>query len=279
MIILKILLIIVLVISQSFSQKAHLLYTANINAALENCNCGSNPLGGIDRIKTFVNQFRHENPNTIFIDGGDFFNSYSFENLNYTMLEVIPLLKYNVMAPGVHIFFEKRYFVENYLKQFHNKVICSNSNLQINKSKKLKLGPFNIKFYSYISPKTFRYTARPDWLYLDSDMDLIKRTENEISVLIYHGFLEDAQEFIKVQDNVDLVLLSNDQQEGKWQIGNTIIVGGGHDAESVAIIEIKKKNNILKFIVNYKNMNNSVVSDDSILNLIKDFRIRANTEN
>ena len=66
---------------QLYGSNIYILFTANINGNLENCNCSLNSAGGIGRITTLFSEFRKEYPNTIIIDGGDYFNSYSFNCL------------------------------------------------------------------------------------------------------------------------------------------------------------------------------------------------------
>ena len=116
-----------------FGNKINILYTANINATYKNCACGSNPLGGIDRIKTYIDDFRMNNTNTIVIDGGNFFNSYPFIELNNKVFKSLSLLNYNLLAPGIHLFFENNNLYDQYSKKYYNSLINSNSNLNLNK--------------------------------------------------------------------------------------------------------------------------------------------------
>jgi hypothetical protein len=247
--------------------KVNILYTANINATYENCNCGSDPLGGIDRLKTYVDNFRSNNKNTIVIDGGNFFNSYPHIDLNTKALESLTFLNYDLFAVGVHIFSENKIIYDQLSKKYREKLINSNSNLNLNASKDFTIDHVKLRIFSYISPDLFKYSPKPEWLILQRDLKHDNYLEDGINILVYNGQFQNAKVFLKQNTQYDLVLLSSDQQEGTWKSGKSIIVGGGHDAESIAMIEIMVKNNSPSISVSYSKMDNSISSDRNILSI------------
>lgn len=267
----KILLFIIFFANQGYPERVYLLYTANINATMENCNCGSDPLGGIDRIKTFVDQFRYEKENVLFIDGGNFFNSYIYDELNNSMIEIMSLMNYNIISPGMHLFINSKMFFKKYKQNFKQIAICSNSNLKLNKFKKLEIESIKIRIYGYISQENFKYTSMPEWLELDNRFNFETGDSGELIVLIFNGYLSAAEKFIDDHNNIDLILLSHDQQEGKWKKGNTTIIGGGHDAESVAVIEINKSENF-DIKLEYKKMEKSIPPNVLVTSIVKEFK-------
>ena len=48
----------------------YLIYTSNVNGAIENCGCGSEPLGGLNRVNTVIKQFKQDHDNVFVVDGG-----------------------------------------------------------------------------------------------------------------------------------------------------------------------------------------------------------------
>ncbi len=262
-----------------YSENIHILYTANINATLENCNCGKNPLGGLDRIKTFSDQFKKKNPSSIHVDGGNYFNSYKFPRLNEFTLKTLPLLNYDLLAPGIHIFFENQKFFEKYLSLFYQKVIISNSELKTKKSISFTINNYKLIFFSYISTNTFLHNKKPEWLSLTDKIAIPEKKKNEIFVLLYHGYRKGVEQFIEKNNNFDLVLLSYDQQEGIWNQGKSTIIGGGNDAESIAIIEVNAKKDSKMFNVSYEKMDSAIDSDKLILELIKEFKKNTSQNN
>lgn len=255
-----------------FGNKVNILYTANINATYENCTCGSNPLGGIDRIKTYIDEFRLTNPNTLVIDGGNFFNSYPFFKLNIKALESLAFLNYDLLSLGIHIFAENKSIYEQYSMNYKKNLINSNSNLNLNKSKDFIIDNLKIRISSYISPDLFKYSAQPEWIILQRDLERDNYIKDGINILVYNGQLQNAQLFLTQYNQYDLVFLSSDQQEGTWKTGKSTIVGGGHDAESIAVVEILVVKNSTSINVKYKNMDKSIVSDKNILKLFQNIK-------
>lgn len=250
-------------------KKINLLYTANINATYTNCDCGSNPLGGIDRMKSFFDEFRLKNKNTIVIDGGNFFNSYSYIDLNNNALESLSFLKYDLLSPGMHIFLEEKDLFSQYSKRYVKQIVNSNCNLLFNKFQDLEVDKLKIRFYSYISPKLFKHSPKPEWLIINNKIDDIRYLDKGINVIIYCGFFEDAKMFLSANNKFDIALLSGDQQKGIWNTEKTVIIGGGHDAESVAVVEILLKNNKPEISMEYVDLDDSIKSDRGIIQLFE----------
>ena len=266
---LRILLISTIIVNIAFAKKIQLLYTANVNATYKNCDCGPNPLGGIDRLKTYIDDFRNKNKDVLLIDGGNFFNSYSFPELNKKALESLSMLKFDLFSLGFHIFIEEKELYNNFSKNYYNKIINSNSSLNLKNYRDFSINNATIRFCGFISPKLFKYTKQPDWLKLNTKINNIEYLKNGINIIIYNGYLEDLQDFLKENSEFDVLFLSTDQQIGKWKVGNTTVIGGGHDAESIALVEISVIDNNLEFDVQYIYMDSPIKSNGNVLNLFE----------
>ena len=249
----------------------NILYTANINATFKDCNCGKNPLGGLNRIKTYVDEYRKNNQNVLFIDGGNFFNSYKYTELNQSTLKALDFLQYDLLTVGTHIFVEDRTFLNEFLGNFSKTILNSNCNLNTNKIKEFKINGTRIKFYAFISPTVFKYSKQPEWLTISNNIENTKSLPGEINILIYNGYKTDAEIFLKNNNNIDILFLSYDQQVGIWKYGNTTMIGGGHDGESIALVEISETNNNRQIQLNYINMDSSIKSNSEILQLFQKF--------
>lgn len=253
----------------AFGRKVNLLYTANINATYKDCNCGSNPLGGLNRIKTYIDDFRKKNKNILVIDGGNFFNSYSFKELNNSAFESLSLLNYDLLTPGFHIFLENQDLYNKFSKKYFNHIVNSNSNLNLNNFKDYNINDVKIRFFGFVSPDLFKYTQKPVWLNLSNQINGLDYLADGINIIVYNGYLSDAQNFLKMYNRFDALLLSSDQQSGTWQTGNTTIIGGGHDAESIALVEIFVNEKSKEFKVNYIEMDDSIRSNKSIMHMFE----------
>jgi len=273
---LRIILLSAIIVNITFAKKIQLLYTANVNATYKNCDCGPNPLGGIDRLKTYIDDFRNKNPDALLIDGGNFFNSYPFPELNIKALESLSMLNFNLFSLGFHVFIEEKNIYDNFSKKYYKNIISSNSNLEFQNYKEFLINNTKLRFFGFISPKLFKYTEQPEWLKLKNKLYNVEYLKNGINIFIFNGYLEDAEEFTKNNTEFDLILLSTDQQTGKWKVGNTTIIGGGHDAESIALVEILLNEKGTEFDVKYIDMDSSIKSDESVLVLFENVNTKNN---
>ena len=255
----------VMFISITFGNQINILYTANINATFDDCNCGNNPLGGINRIKTYFDEFRNNNKNTLYIDGGNFFNSYKYPELNRSALNALTLLQYDLITPGFHIFSEDKDFFN------YNSVINSNIIHKIESFKDFNFNGIKIRFFAFLSPKLFKYSEKPDWLELNTEINNIEYLQDGINILIFNGYKTDAENFLKQHNNFDILLLSYDQQKGIWKHNNTSIIGGGHDAESIALVEIYNVDSKRNIDLKYVDMDESIKPSNQINQIFKNY--------
>lgn len=264
------------IIESSFviAGKVNVLYTANINATYKNCGCVPHPLGGLDRLKTYIDNFRKSHKNILVFDGGNIFNSYPYYELNSLVLEALPILNYDLLVPGIHIFFENKKLFNQYYKNFNNKLLLSNCNFEINKSKDFNSANINLRVFSYISNQLFKYNQKPDWLNLKNSKEEFNYIDNGINILIFNGYLENAYQFLDTYNEFDLVLLATDQQMGTWKQGKSIIVGAGHDAESIVVLEINLVDNIPHINVEFVKMDSSISSNESITSLFQNIQVK-----
>jgi len=265
----RILLLSTIIVNIAFAKKIQILYTANVNATYKNCDCGPNPLGGIDRLKTYIDDFRNKNKDFLLIDGGNFFNSYPFPELNRKALESLSMLNFDLFAFGFHAFIAEKKIYDNFSKKYFKDIICSNSNLKYKNYIDFKFNDTKLRFFGFISPKLFKHTKQPEWLKINNKFNNIEYLKNGLNIVIYSGYLEDAQKFLKENSEFDALLLSSDQQTGNWKVGNTTVIGGGHDGESIVLVEIIFLDNKPEFNVEYIDMDSSIQSDESITELFK----------
>jgi 2',3'-cyclic-nucleotide 2'-phosphodiesterase (5'-nucleotidase family) len=92
------------------AQKITLLYTADIHAQLfthdeffwENGQAVYRKRGGLAVLKSMIHHYREENPNTILIDGGDYFHGSGLASLTEgkALIPIMNALNYDVIIPG-----------------------------------------------------------------------------------------------------------------------------------------------------------------------------------
>jgi hypothetical protein len=261
------------------AQTGYLLYTANVSGTIENCACGSHPLGGMDRLKTFVDEFKKNHPGSILIDGGDFFNSYPFPELNKAMLNVLNHMDYDVLVPGEHEFTVNNVLLSAYFSQYGQKVLISNSGLTDRSFREFKTDRFLIKVYSYLDPGVFKFIPEPDTLKLSKTPFKVQAAESPdmMNILVFHGEKNVLQEILSRSPSVDLVLLAHMQNKGQSQIAGKMVIGVGRDGESVAVIRLFKEADDLHVEVDFQTIDLSLAADKDILPIIHNFKSKNRT--
>ena len=249
----------------------HILFTANINGNLENCNCGKNSSGGIGRVNSFFSDFRNENKNAIIVDGGDYFNPYSFYILNAIMLQALDIMNYDVMFPGDQEFVEGSELYHQYLKKVEKKIPISNLNETSDSELRFSFQTFDIYFYGYLSNDAFYFIKKPGEVSSLPFSKIKPETgKNSLQVVILHGSLTEAKKISENSTWIDLILLGHDQYSGIYQTGQTLIVGGGYDSETVSIIRVKKSEKEYNKNIN-SHTNNDTEIECRLLNEFQQF--------
>jgi 2',3'-cyclic-nucleotide 2'-phosphodiesterase (5'-nucleotidase family) len=225
-----------------YSEDACILFTANINGNLENCNCGPNSTRGIGRIKTFFSEFCKEYSNTIIVDGGDYFNPYSSKELNSTMLQALHFMEYNLLVPGDQEFIEGMDFFLNYQKQMKGKILASNLNLNTGSHFIFTINKIDIIFYGFLSGDAFDLIKMPEKMECHPFFKIKQnRKKGAIQIVVYHGEFNRAKDILQDNGWIDLILLGHEQYTGSLKLNHQLIIGGGKDSEGVTIIKITKK--------------------------------------
>ena len=228
-------------------------------------------------MKSFIDEFKNTHLHTVVIDGGDFFNSYPFPELNSAMLSAIPLLNYDIMVPGENAFLEPGLFAKILLPPNQDHVLISNA-----KDNEINYRLFhvqNVKIYiwSYLSPDIFSYTEKAEELVLE-ELKIpagITEKNSSVYVLIYHGAVNKLKDILNENPEIDLVLAAHDQQKGTLEIAGKKVVCTGRDGEVAAIIEIDNISGVYSLQVDYHDINLELPADPGINDLIMQYKSEA----
>jgi len=218
----------------------YVIYTANINATLQNCGCGKIPLGGIDRIKTLVDSFRAVHPGVILLDGGDFLNSYPFPELNKATLNALDRLMYTFLVPGEHEFVAGFEMVKQH---FEGNLLLSNIRWNENPGTISEYLTGNLRFRAVIDVGCFERIdlpggrINPDLINIISD----QRSDSVYDIVVYHGSLNHIFEGSFDVQGAGMILLAHDQYSGVQYVSGVPVVGAGKDGEQIVIITISER--------------------------------------
>ncbi|MGD9486842.1 MAG: hypothetical protein AB7W47_02360 [Calditrichaceae bacterium] len=233
-----------------------LIYISNLNGSLENCGCGDPPLGGVDRIASVINQKRSENPNLLFIDGGDFLNTYPFRLLNSSVVEGYKYLKPDGLILGDQEFVEGPGFLNRLALELRKSIIASNYMIQNTKLRenlvfKSPSGE-TMRFFAYLDPESFDFIKADSLTRFDPQkFDSLYHAINkeEISVVIYHGTSVGLESFLNKYSDFDLILSSHEQSLKYTVNSSPAVISGGADGKSVINIQVLKSETDIEYRV------------------------------
>ena len=251
----------------------YIIYTSNVNGVIENCGCGSDPLGGIGRVKSVIDQFKKDNKNVFAIDGGDYFNSYPYPTLNKAMYKTLELINYDCLVPGDQEFVEGKVFYSKYVSSFKEKILLSNAGSDYQERIKTKIGSNQVVLYGYLSPYIFNFIEKPDDLNLSIFVNAKPEPsgENEFHIAIIHGYLSNAEQFALENPSIDLILLAHDQRKGIWKKNQAIIIGNGKDSEYISIIKVNQGSQ-WNISVDQKKISEELPEDSQIVKIIDEYK-------
>jgi len=232
-------------------------------------------------LKSFIDDFRKNHSQTFVIDGGDFFNSYPFPELNTAMLNAIPHMNYDIMLPGENVFYESEKFINEYLKKNNQRILISNLKNTGKSHKLFETIDSKIYIWSYLSKKLVESGNKPNDIILYESLNGIDQVSDNAGfhVLAYHGIMSDLNILLEKYPQIDLVLLAHDQVKGTIEIAGRKIVGTGRDGEMIAIIVLDKKTNSYDVQIEYQEIGLSLSADPRIGELIVEYKKKIVTGN
>ncbi len=256
------------------------IYLANTNAAYENCHCGDNPLGGLDRIGHLVNEIREKNPQVVFIDGGDFTNSYPFDELNRLTIEIYKHLKPDILMPADQEFQTGNRKIASSLGKLPSFLLASNftfKNLPLQPVKYLSCGKAKIAVLAFLDKSSFWYVKPLPELKF-SKQKFKKNFEtacasSDFQIVIFHGEEAGLSNFLQEFPDVDLILMAHDQSQNDKLTARPTIICAGADGEYLTLFTLRfSQQNFNSIRLTKIPVSLSVPADQKIEKIISDFK-------
>jgi len=223
-----------------------ILFFSNINGVVKNCGCGNPALGGLARIITKVKQERKQNPKIVVLDGGDYYNSYSYPEIDQAVSEMYHLLQPDIIVPGEQEMIEGLSFFKQTLLAVSTHYLASNMHVPgVKFSDSYVLSP-KIVLNSFLDVSAFDIIRKPAELQLDDEnFKHIYRTagKRKILITVFHGSEKALISFIKTYPRINIVLLAHAQSDRVELNSVPIIIGGGTDGEYLKRIHIVIREN------------------------------------
>jgi 2',3'-cyclic-nucleotide 2'-phosphodiesterase (5'-nucleotidase family) len=232
-----------------------IIYSASLNGNLDGCDCKDHPTGGLVKRAAWLRTLEH-GEQTLLVDGGDLLDPYPDRDLATAIFDTYLELGYTAIAVGdqefangVESLLEYR---ERYPLMAHNLTLCPDENRCIFFSTTpliLERAGLRIGLFALIDPQVFtlypseltnklkiqdsRITARNQMAYLTEQ-------NVNITVVLYHGPYQSAQQLVEGVSGVDVLILAHEQRLIEpHQIGQTILASPGEDGNRVGILTIE----------------------------------------
>ena len=214
-------------------------YLANVNAVYENCLCGENPLGGLDRVASLLRQWRKKNPHLQVWDGGDFFNAYPYPELNRLIIRLYRLMNVNLVVLGDQELQQGNASFFPLMGKSLPLLLDSNvklKNVPIVRKVLLKLKHHRVVVMSYVDESSFLWEKAAEAVEL-SDRLFGSVWEHiphaDFKVLIFHGDYSRLAPFLRRFSAFDLVLLGHEQKAFVKRNTRPVILAPGADSERI----------------------------------------------
>jgi len=253
-----------------------ILYYANLNGNIENCNCGEPPLGGLDRISTVIKRYREKNPELIVIDGGDTFNTYSFPELNTAIVKAYQVIKPDIWLLSEQELIEGDLFLADAVRKVEAEIISTNysfKNIQSKKTKKYSLHKKNVHIYGFLQPGLFRIHSdktKIEQAQFKQFLRVLKK--EEYNILIFHGETDLLENNSDQFQDFDLILTAHMQNDNRNTESKPAIIGAGTDGENIIHISLHKSGNGIIITVEQIAIGLDIESDQKIQQFIQDYK-------
>jgi hypothetical protein len=243
---LTIITLVLLVSCKNKETPVEILFWSNLNGNLENCGCGDHPKGGLDLAGSFINKRRSANPDLLFIDGGNFGNTYSYPAHNLRMEIVYSQLKPEILTPGFQDLVDRPNGF-GYIGQVSGtRFICSNYEIKKNDfipSLKKTINGQMVHIYSVMAPSLLQQAGK-EILPAETDqfqIDYQKLANDDLLLVIFQGMEEDLDNFCKTYPAVDCILWSFAQSDRIQSGIKPFIIGGRSDGEYLLDLQIYRE--------------------------------------
>ena len=255
-----------------------IVFTSNINGVLENCACGNPALGGLDYLSGTLAELRQKNPELIYVDGGDLFNSYSYPALNEAISAVYKMIKPDIFVPGDQEFIEGDAFFRKHVVQAGMPVFASNiqwtSGVIPKKMHTYPAGRQNVVFLSYLDSAAFEFISPPQGLRFDEHgfRVLYENTDREqFLFVVYHGPKKALNTFIKKYPAIDCLLLGHQQHTQIDLNCKPALIFGGEDGAFLMNLKLFCINGQFTLKAEKMAVTGSSVIDNSVQKIISGF--------
>ena len=263
------------------SPTINLAYTTNLNCALDDCHCSGNPVGGMTRVLSCIENLRSKNPDLLLVDSGDFLMSYTLPEANLVMLQLMALARYSAINLGDQAFVESPGFIFDIDKKLTLKLPLLSANLTVENSastpyKVLNINGIMILIIGMVDQSAFSFIS-PNGLSINSPEPVLAALPSELKqnsglqILLFHGEWKAAQEIVKKLSWIDVVILGHTHKK-QFKIESDIAFAEcGSEGEYIGHLRIQKSGDRWRFKNEFIAINDDILFNPEAQKLVNEY--------
>ena len=229
----------------------HLVYTSNLNGALDDCRCGGNPVGGMNRVLPVLDSLRSAHPDMLLLDGGDFLMSYTLPEANRVMLNLMAIAGYDALNLGDQEFVESADFIREVSDQskLDLKVLSANldagSRQTFHQYDIFEKADVKIAVAGLVMPEAFEFILVDD-LTVSPVIEAMNQistemtADSDIQIVLFHGSWEAAKAVSQQFPWIDVIILAHNQQKKFVADGEIAFAECGTEGQYIGYLQIQK---------------------------------------
>ncbi len=229
----------------------HILYTANLSGALEDCGCSDTIVGGMSRVSPFIRQFRQTHPHTLVVDGGDFLTSYTLPEVNRLMADFLSRTPYDAVNFGDQEFVESAAFLFAGPDSFAARIPFTSANL-FNRTtaqrlalpvREMVVNHIPVRIIGLTSPAAFEFIRAPELNITNPEevlLSLAPLAEHDrvLDVVLFHGEWEAAQGLLKNFPWIDVLICGHNQYLRYEKYPGSVLCESGLEGEYIGHLSV-----------------------------------------
>lgn len=274
------------VLAQERSSSAiRLIYTGNLNCALDDCQCGDKTVGGLTRILTALDSLRQKYPDLILVDGGDFLNSYPLPQANQLMLSLLSRARFTALNMGDQEFVQGTDFPFDTRRNFNLNLplLCSNItgwnsrnflavqmiNVENRGTAVTIMGVVSPDAFEFISPEPLNILSPAETL---ENLQTLVDTSSGLQILLFHGRPAEAEKLAEKFPWLDVIVLSHNQEMRFARKKRTAFVESASEGEYIGHLEIRQKDSSWEFENEFIPIYESIPPDPEAKRQVNEYR-------
>jgi 2',3'-cyclic-nucleotide 2'-phosphodiesterase (5'-nucleotidase family) len=234
-------------------RKLTVYYTSSLNGNLDGCTCKADPKAGLVKRAVFLRGIT-DRSRTVLVDLGDIFGTDRDELLSAAILEEFAGLGYDAVAVGDQ---ETSDGLEN-LAAYHGRFPLLANNLSVcigdactllsPSPLTLDKGGLLVGVAALVDPEVFTLYPKefksalkisPCIETAQAMLGHLREERVDVSILLYHGPLDNAVELARRAPGFDVVLAGHEQRlyEAR-RVGNAIVASPGEEGNRIGVLEL-----------------------------------------